>query len=145
MTPPQGRPTMAFDADRAAHELAREHEALASMQGADSRRIDSLVSDVGEIKGDMRSLMGGVDRLGSGVEKLQESMAAFQRHAVIVETQSSDIASLRRESAILDKRLRDVEVVMPQLQEVRGDIRKGMIFVIAGVAAAVLAQVINRP
>lgn len=136
---------ISFDADRAAQELAREHGALASMQGADSRRIDGLVSDVGEIKGDMRSLMGGVERLGSGVEKLQESMAAFNRHAVSVEHQASDIATLRRETASLDKRLRDIEVVLPQLQEVRGDIRKGMIFVIAGVGAALLMLVIKKP
>ena len=136
---------ISFDPDRAAKELAREHEVLASMQGADARRIDSLVQDVGEIKGDMRSLMGGVGRLGDGVEKLQESMAAFNRHAVSVEHQASDIATLRRETAGMDKRLRDIEVVLPQLQEVRGDIRKGMIFVIAGVGAALLMLVIKKP
>lgn len=136
---------ISYDPERAAQELAREHEALANMQGSDSRRIDSLVQDVGEIKGDMRSLMGGVDRLGSGVEKLQESMAAFNRHAVSVEHQASDIATLRRETAGMDNRLRDIEVVLPQLQEVRGDIRKGMIFVIAGVGAALLMLVIKKP
>lgn len=136
---------ISFDADRAAQELAREHEALASMQGADSRRIDSLVSDVGEIKGDMRSLRGDMQRVGSGVEQLQESMVVLNRRAVLMETQASDIATLRRESSALDQRLRSVEMAIPPLQEVRSDIRKGMIFVIAGVGAALLMLVIKKP
>lgn len=139
------RPTMAFDSDRAAQELAREHEALANMQGADSRRIDSLVSDVGEIKGDMRSLMGGVERLGNGVEKLQESMAAFNRHAVIVETQSSDIATLRRETAALDNRLRAVEMDIPPLKEARKLLWGGMVTTLGAVGAALVALVIKKP
>lgn len=145
MTMPGSRASTTFDADRAAHELAREHEALASMQGADSRRIDSLVQDVGEIKGDMRSLMGGVGRLGDGVEKLQESMAAFNRHAVIVETQASDIASLRRETAGLDTRLRAVEMDIPPLKEARKLLWGGMVTTIGAVGAALLALVIRKP
>lgn len=139
------RPTMAFDSGRAAQELAREHEALANMQGADSARVDNLVKDVGQIKGDIGTLKADMGRVGTGIDQLQQSMAVLSRHAVLMETQASDIATLGRETGALDQRLRAVEVVMPQLQEVRGDIRKGMIFVVAGVAAAVLALVIKRP
>ena len=137
--------TMSYDPERAAEALAREHEALANMQGSDARRIDSLVQDVGEIKGDMRSLMGGVGRLGDGVEKLQESMAAFNRHAVSVEHQASDIATLRRETSALDGRLRAVEMDIPPLKEARKLLWSGMVATIGAVGAALLVLVIKMP
>ena len=37
-----------------------EADVLAGMMGADSRRVDVLVSDVAEVKGDVRALRGGM-------------------------------------------------------------------------------------
>lgn len=141
----ESRHTFSHDPDRAAVELAREHEALANMQGADSRRIDGLVADVGEIKGDMRSLRGDMQRIGSGVEQLQESMAVLNRHAVLMETQASDIATLRRDTAGLDQRLRSVEMAIPPLQEARKVLWGGMLATIGAVGAALVALVVKKP
>ena len=122
----------------------RETDALANMMGADSRRIDELVGDVGAIKGDVRGLKSDTQRIGSGVDQLQQSMAVLGRHAVLMETQSAEISSLRTKHDGLDTRIRVIEADMPALRETRSAILRGVFVVLGVVGMAVLALVIKR-
>ena len=120
----------------------READALASMMGADSRRIDDLVGDVGEIKGDMRILKADTGRAVSGIEQLQLSMAAVGRHTVLMESQSAKIDALSAKHEKLDTRLLTVERDMPGIKETREDVRKALWIVIAAVIVAGLGLIL---
>ena len=120
----------------------REAEALASMMGADSRRIDDLVGDVGEIKGDMRILKADTGRAVSGIEQLQLSMAAVGRLAVLMESQNAKIDALSAKHEKLDTRLLTVERDMPGIKETREDVRKALWIVIAAVIVAGLGLIL---
>ena len=122
----------------------RETDALASMMGADSRRIDELVGDVGSIKGDVRALKSDTSRIGSGVDQLQQSMAVLGRHAVLMETQSAEISSLRLKHDGHDSRLRAIEADMPALKEARSWMVRAVLMVLSGVGLAVLALVLVK-
>lgn len=121
----------------------READALASMMGADSRRVDVLVGDVGDIKGDVRSLKSDTSRIGSGVEQLQQSMAVLNRHAVLMETQSAEINAVRTEQRLMDSRLRVVETALPALTETRAWVTRGMLAALTMVLVAVVGLVIK--
>lgn len=120
----------------------READALASMMGADSRRIDDLVGDVGEIKGDMRILKADTGRAVSGIEQLQLSMAAVGRLAVLMESQNAKIDALSAKHEKLDTRLLTVERDMPGIKETREDVRKALWIVIAAVIVAGLGLIL---
>lgn len=132
------------DPERAMELLTKEHDALAAMQGGESRRVDRLVQDVGSIKGRVESISGDVERVGNGVDRLMDSMAVLNKHAVLMEMASGDIAKLRAEAADLDKRTRVIETVLPQLVETRRWTVHAMLGVIATVAVALLALVIRK-
>ena len=110
--------------------------------GADSRRIDDLVGDVGEIKGDMRILKADTGRAVSGIEQLQLSMAAVGRHTVLMESQSAKIDALSAKHEKLDTRLLTVERDMPGIKETREDVRKALWIVIAAVIVAGLGLIL---
>lgn len=122
----------------------READALANMMGADSRRIDDLVGDVGEIKGDMRTIKADSARTATGVEQLQQSMVVLSRHAVLMETQSAEIASIRAKHEKLDTRVQVIEKDMPPLKEARGWMTRGILMVLCGVGLALLTLVIRK-
>lgn len=122
----------------------READALANMMGADSRRIDDLVGDVGEIKGDMRTIKADSARTATGVEQLQQSMVVLSRHAVLMETQSAEIASIRAKHEKLDTRVQVIEKDMPPLKEARGWMTRGILMVLCGVGLALLTLVIGK-
>lgn len=122
----------------------READALANMMGADSRRIDDLVGDVGEIKGDMRTLKADSARTATGVEQLQQSMVVLSRHAVLMETQSAEIASIRAKHEKLDTRVQVIEKDMPPLKEARAWMTRGILMVLCGVGLALLTLVIRK-
>lgn len=122
----------------------READALANMMGADSRRIDDLVGDVGEIKGDMRTIKADSARTATGVEQLQQSMVVLSRHAVLMETQSAEIASIRAKHEKLDTRVQVIEKDMPPLKEARAWMTRGILMVLCGVGLALLTMVIRK-
>ncbi len=121
----------------------READALASMLGADSRRIDDIVDNVGEIKGDVRTLKADASRTANGVEQLQQSMAILNRHAVVMETQSAEINTMRTKFDLLDGRVRDIEREMPALKDSRADIKKAVWIVLGLVIAAGMALILK--
>jgi hypothetical protein len=121
----------------------READALASMMGADSRRVDALVGDVGAIKGDVQSLKHDTGRIGTGVEQLQQSMAILNKHAVLMETQTSELNAVRTEQRVLDGRVRAIETTMPALTEARMWVTRGMLAVLTVVLLAVVGLVLK--
>jgi chromosome segregation ATPase len=114
------------------------------MMGADSRRIDDLVDSVGEIKGDMRALKADSSRTATGVEQLQQSMAILNRHAVVMETQSAEISTMRTKFDLLDGRVRDIERDIPALKDARADIKKAVWIVLGLVIAAGMALILKN-
>lgn len=135
--------TKSTDFDHAADSLSREHEALANMQGAESRRVDRLVDDVGAIKGNVQSLQGDMSRVASGVDQLQQSMIVLSRHAVLMETQSAEIAQLRNTSLDHERRIQESEKVLPPLVEMRKWMVNGMLGALGLVGLALLGLVIK--
>jgi uncharacterized membrane protein YdfJ with MMPL/SSD domain len=121
-----------------ANRLAREHDALANMAGAESRRVDQLVDDVGQIKGKVES----VDR---GVNELRSAMAVLVRHEVLMEQAGAVAAANTTKLDGMSARLHKVEEHMPGLIEARGDVRRILWIVVAAVCAGVLALVVKVP
>ena len=145
MNPPQqARSFTTIDPERATQELAREHEALAAMQGADSRRVDRLVDDVGTIKGHVQTLQSDVGRVANGVDDLRDSMAVLNRHAVLMETQTKEIAGIRQDLSELSSRVRRIEEDAPGWRKTEATVGRGLMGVAAIVGLAVLALVIKR-
>ncbi len=122
----------------------READALASMMGADSRRIDDLVTDVGEIRGDVRAVRHQVGEVAQGVAEMTKSLAVLIKHEVLMEQHGAAVAAQTRLTESIDQRLHVVEREMPGLIESRADARRVQWLVIAAVVAAVLGVVLVK-
>lgn len=122
----------------------READALAAMMGADSRRIDGLVGDVGEVKGDVRALRADMGRVSEGVDELRGAMTILARHSVMMETTTTDVASLRANVEKIDGRVQTIERDMPGLQEMRAWAIRAMLGTLVMVGAAVVALVVHK-
>jgi septal ring factor EnvC (AmiA/AmiB activator) len=151
MTDP--RITRSRDAERAVADLAREHEVLAGMTGADSRRIDGLVKDVGQINGNVEAVRQKVDGVADGVNELRDALTVLVRHDIKMQHTDSEVVSLRRDVADMGARVQTLErhervqVLERQigpLVELRTWVIGGGLTVLSVVALAVLALVIRR-
>lgn len=120
-----------------------EADVLAGMMGADSRRVDALVSDVAEVKGDVRALRGDMSHITDGIGELRGAMAVLGRHSVLMETNAAEMASLRATQGTLDMRVRAIELEVPGLREARAWIVRGGLGVVALVCLAVLGLVVK--
>jgi septal ring factor EnvC (AmiA/AmiB activator) len=114
-----------------------ETDALANMMAADSRRIDTLVQDVGEVK-------GTVSHIHDGVDKLQNALTILVRHETRMVEYSEKHASANNRLDVMDQRVKEIEKKLPALEETRGWTVKGILTVIAAVGFAVLALVIKQ-
>ena len=135
--------TRSTNFDLAADVLAREHEVLANLQGMESVRVDGLVQDVGTIKGNVQSLQGDMGRVADGVEQLQASMVILNRHAVLMETQSAEISTLRHTFVDHERRIQAAERELPPLVEMRKWMLQGMLGTLAVVGLALIALVVK--
>lgn len=126
----------------------REVDALANMMGADSKRIDLLVGDVGAIKGSVTTLHSGVGELKEGVNELRGCMIALTRLSINLERQAEDHGKTQAQMAMMDGRLRAAETTLaselPPLKEARTWAVRGMLAVLGVVGLAALALVIRR-
>ena len=120
----------------------READALASMMGADSRRIDDLVGDVGTIKGSVVALKEGVSEMKDGINELRGAMTILSRHSIALERSAEDHSKTTAELARMDTRIRAVELDMPGIKETREDVRKVQWLVWAAVVVAVVGLVL---
>ena len=120
-----------------------EADVLAGMMGADSRRVDVLVSDVAEVKGDVRALRGGMEHVTDGIGELRGAMAILSRHSVLMETNAAEMAAMRASHGTLETRVRAIELDVPGLREARSWIVRGALGVVGLVCLAVIGLVIK--
>lgn len=129
------------DGEQAAHDLAREHHA--AMTGADSARIDSLVGDVGAIRGDVQAVRSKVDDVVGGVNELREALTVLVRHDVQMQHHNATAVILRADVDAIDKRLQTAEKQIGPLVEMRSWVIGGGLMVLGIVGAAIVALVMK--
>lgn len=122
----------------------RQAEALGHMMAGDARRIDSLVGDVGTIKGEVSAVRSDVARVGAGVDELRGAMTIMSRHQVVMEGLAADNHGTREAVAKLDIRLDAIEVDMPGLRELRTWAVRGILAVAGLVGLAVVGLVVIK-
>lgn len=117
-----------------------ELEALASRQGSDAARIDRLVDDVAVVK-------GKVEKVDKGIDELRSALAVLVRHEVVMEQHAKTTQQVRTDHSELDKRVRLIELEMPQLREARGWAVKAVLAVVSvfGLALAGLVIKVGAP
>jgi hypothetical protein len=126
-------------------ELARrQNEALANMMAGDSRRIDSLVDNVGTIKGEVTGIRAEVTRVGAGVDELRGAMTVLSRHQVTMEGLVSDNRITRDSVQSIDARVRVLETDIQPLKETRTWTVRGLGVVIGLVLVAVVGLVLIK-
>jgi seryl-tRNA synthetase len=140
---PVNRHTAITDQDAAMAHAARATDALAAMMGAEGQRIDGLYKDVGEIKGDVRSVKSEVSSVSTGINELRKAMAALVTLDVQMAHQAESGVSLRRELDLHDQRLQTIERKAPGWDEMRTFIMRAAIAVLSVVGMALLALVVK--
>jgi seryl-tRNA synthetase len=140
---PVNRHTAITDPDAAMAHAARATDALAAMMGAEGQRIDGLYKDVGEIKGDVRSVKNEVSSVSTGINELRKAMAALVTLDVQMAHQAESGVSLRRELDLHDQRLQTIERKAPGWDEMRTFIMRAAIAVLSVVGMALLALVVK--
>lgn len=141
----QPRTTRVIDAERALSELAREHQALAGMTGADSARIDALVGDVGQIRGNVQVVHAKVDSVATGVNELRDALAVLVRHDVQMQHHSAAAQALRTDMDGIDKRVQTVEKQIGPVVELRAWVIGAGLAALGVVGLAGLALVMRAP
>lgn len=132
------------DHDTAFSLAQQETDALASMMGADSQRIDSLVKDVGHIKGEMSHAREAQQTIVKGVDELKNAMAVLVRHEVVMEQHGTAVSAVRADQRAQDERLQSLERKAPGWDETRAWVVRAGMLVVAAVALALLALVIRK-
>ena len=136
------------DAERAVADLAREHEALAGMTGADSRRIDALVGDVGQIRGNVEAVREKVDGVASGVNELRDALTVLVRHDIKMQHTDVEVVALRKDVSEMGVRVQVLEK-HERVQELERQVgplvetRRGLIMLASAVAVTILLAIVG--
>ncbi len=125
------------DTERAIADLAREHQALAGMTGADSARIDGLVKDVGTINGNVQAVREKVDDVADGVNELRDALTVLVRHDVKMQHHDQEVAALRKDVSDVGSRVMTLEKQIGPVMETRGWIIGGGLGILALIGLAV--------
>lgn len=133
------------DPETAFSMAARETDALANMMGADSRRIDSLVQDVGAILGDVHAVKSEVVNVSKGVDSLRDAMAVLVRHEVVMTQHATAVENVRGDLKDQDDRLHALERKAPGWDETRTWVVRAGLLVFSAVGLAVMALVLHKP
>lgn len=141
----QPRTIRATDAERAVADLAREHQVLAGMSGADSARIDALVGDVGTIKGNVQVVGAKVDGVATSVNELRDALTVLVRHDVQMQHNTSETVSMRGDLADMSTRVQTLEKQVGPLIELRLWVIGGGLTVLALVGVAIVKLVMRTP
>lgn len=139
----QPRVIRTTDAERALSELAREHQALAGMTGADSGRIDALVGDVGAIRGTVQVIGSKVDGVADSVNELRDALTVLVRHDVQMQHQSAEAVVLRKDVADMGGRVQTLERQIGPLIEMRAWVIGGGLGVL-GLIGLAIAKLVMR-
>lgn len=114
------------------------------MMAGDSRRIDSLVDNVGTIKGEVTGIRSEVTRVGAGVDELRGAMTVLSRHQVTMEGLVSDNRIVRDEFKGMEKRVTDLERRIGPVEETRKWTVQGLRVVIGIVLVAIVGLVVIK-
>lgn len=139
------RITHVLDPERAVADLAREHQVLAGMTGADSARIDALVGDVGTIKGSVQAVNSKVDGVASGVNELRDALAILVRHDVEMSHNRTAAEALRVDVNTMSGRVQVLERQIGPVVEMRGWVIGGGLAVLGVVGLGLVALVMRAP
>lgn len=120
-----------------------EADVLASMMGADSKRVDDLVQDVGSIKGDVRSVRSDLAGIVKGVDALTSAMAVLVKHEVQMGHNAADVATMRVELNGHDQRLQSIERKVGGWDEARLWLIRAGLLVLGTVGLAVVGLVLK--
>ena len=120
-----------------------EADVLASMMGADSKRVDDLVQDVGAIKGDVSGVRRDIAGIVKGVDQLTSAMAVLVTHEVKMGHTSAEVASLRIDVANHDQRLQSIERKVGGWDEARLWLIRAGLLVLGTVGLAVVGLVLK--
>ena len=120
-----------------------EADVLASMMGADSKRVDDLVQDVGSIKGDVRSVRSDLAGIVKGVDALTSAMAILVRHDVQMGHNSAEVATMRSDLTGHDQRLQCIERKVGGWDEARLWLIRAGLLVLATVGLAIVGLVLK--
>ena len=110
----------------------------------DSVRIDNLVSVVGEMKGQVESVVAATTDLRSSVEGLRDAVAGMVRLEMSHSMTASKLAEQTVHNTKVDGRLQKLEEDMPALRELRQDVRRGVWIIISAVIVALMALVLQK-
>ena len=139
MTMTEPRIIRARDPERASEELAREHDVLAGMMGADSRRIDGLVKDVGQINGNVEAVKQKVEGVANGVNELRDALTVLVRHDIKMQHHDAEAQALRKDLTGMDSRVQTLEKQVGPLVETR----RGLIVLASAVAVTILLAIVG--
>lgn len=142
--PPHQQPRTFVDPERLAEHVERENNALASMQAAQERRVDQLVTDVGTIKRDLGHLEGNTGRISESMADLANALKLLMKHDLQMTHDRDILEHARRDIAELNARLVRIELVMPGLIERSRWVTNGLLFVVGAVGVALLSLVVIR-
>lgn len=126
-----------IDPDAAFSQVARETDALAAMMGADSQRIDGLVQDVGEIRGDVKGLVKNTDELRS-------ALAILVKHDAKIDEQNRTTNAVSAKLEAHDQRLQSIERRAPGWDEARAWVIRAGLLVLGLVGAALVGLVLTK-
>jgi regulator of replication initiation timing len=110
---------------------------------SDSARIDSLVTAVGEMKGQVASVVTSTKSLQESVEGLRDTVAGMVRLEMSHRQTMEQVADQRVENGKVQARLQTLENDMPALRELRQDVRRGVWVILSAVLLAGLALVVK--
>ena len=109
----------------------------------DSARIDSLVTAVGDMKGQVASVVASTKSLQESVEGLRDAVAGMVRLEMSHRQTVEQVADQRLESGRVQARLQALESDMPALRELRQDVRRGVWVILSAVLLAGLALIVK--
>ena len=120
-----------------------EADVLASMMGADSKRVDDLVQSVGTIQGDVREMRTGLSGVMKGVDQLTSAMSILVTHEVKMSHNAADVATLRVEVSNHDQRLQAIERKVGGWDEARLWLIRAGLLVLTTVGLAIVGLVLK--
>jgi hypothetical protein len=97
-------------------------------------RLDGMQSDLGEMKTTLRELAASVARLAVIEEKQANTTAALERAF-------SAVAEVQGDSKEMDRRLRNIELALPGLVELRAWVIRGILAGVGMIGFAVFKLV----
>lgn len=122
----------------------RQAEALANMVGTESGRIDSLVQDMGAVRGTVEVVHTKVNDVASGVSRLTDAMAVLVKHEVTMEHNAAEVRAMRETLGSQDHRIQAIERKVPGWDELRVWVIRAGLCVLGVVGMAILLLVVKQ-